>query len=167
VGQGALRSSRSPGWSAAVTNREPNCTPALRSHGKGLHSTVNRGSYCSSAPYCLSSPPGCPIVSVGQISNWSSFMKSKTFTSAGRALSLLLLISTPYVLAQQGRSVHFSGLINDYSPPSATVKGSPWEMHGQWSMDVHPERGTADFSADMTMSGYGKTSAGAVDPAQP
>jgi hypothetical protein len=94
-------------------------------------------------------------------------MKSKTFISAGRALSLLLLISTPYVLAQQGRSVHFSGLINDYSPPSATVKGSPWEMHGQWSMDVHPERGTADFSADMTMSGYGKTPAGAVDPAQP
>ena len=27
--------------------------------------------------------------------------------------------------------------------------------------------GTADFSADMTMSGYGKTAAGAVDPTQP
>ena len=52
-------------------------------------------------------------------------------------------------------------------PLSASVKGSPWEMHGQWSMDVHPEWGTADFSADMTMSGFGKTAAGAVDPTQP
>jgi hypothetical protein len=34
-------------------------------------------------------------------------------------------------------------------------------------MDIRPEWGTADFSADMTMSGYGKTSTGAVDPTQP
>jgi hypothetical protein len=40
-------------------------------------------------------------------------------------------------------------------------------MHGQWSLDIHPERGTADFSADMTMSGFGKTPSGAVDPTQP
>src|SRR5580698_3956920 len=94
-------------------------------------------------------------------------MKSKTQTSAVRVLSLLLLMSATCALAQERRTVHFSGLINDYSPLSASVKGSPWEMHGQWSMDVHPESGTADFSADMTMSGYGKTSTGAVDPTQP
>ena len=94
-------------------------------------------------------------------------MKSKTQTSAVRVLSLFLLVSATCALAQERRSVHFSGLINDYSPLSATVKGSPWEMHGQWSMDVNPERGTADFSADMTMSGYGKTSTGSVDPTQP
>jgi hypothetical protein len=94
-------------------------------------------------------------------------MKSKTLTSAVRALSLLLFASFTCALAQEARSVHFSGLINDYSPLSASVKGSPWEMHGQWSMDVRPERGTADFAADMTMSGYGKTSTGAVDPTQP
>ena len=34
-------------------------------------------------------------------------------------------------------------------------------------MDLHPDRGTADFSADMTMSGFGRTAAGAVDPTQP
>jgi len=34
-------------------------------------------------------------------------------------------------------------------------------------MDLHPERGTADFLADMTMSGYGRTTLGAVDPTQP
>src|SRR5271154_3720732 len=94
-------------------------------------------------------------------------MKSKTQTSAVRVLSLFLLVSATCALAQERRPVHFSGLINDYSPLSTSVKGSPWEMHVQWSMDVRPEWGTADFSADMTMSGYGKTSTGAVDPTQP
>ena len=94
-------------------------------------------------------------------------MKSKTLTSAVTVLSLLLLVSATRAVAQERGPVHFSGLINDYSPLSASVKGSPWEMHGQWSMDVNPEWGTADFSADMTMSGYGRTSTGAVDPTQP
>lgn len=94
-------------------------------------------------------------------------MNSKVLAVAVRVLSLLLLTSTVHGLAQDHKPIHLSGLINDYSPLSATVKGSPWEMHGQWSMDVYPERGTADFSADMTMSGFGKTSMGAVDPTQP
>jgi hypothetical protein len=59
------------------------------------------------------------------------------------------------------------GLINDYSPLNTNVKGSPWEMHGQWSLNLHEDTGTADFAADMTMSGFGKTAAGAVDPTQP
>ena len=89
-------------------------------------------------------------------------MKSKTLTSAIRSLSLLLLVSATCALAQESRPVHLTGLINDYSPLDPNIKGSPYEMHGQWSMDVHPERGTADFSADMTMSGYG-TTAGVLD----
>jgi hypothetical protein len=64
-------------------------------------------------------------------------MKSNTLASAVRALSLLLLISGACALAQDRRPVHFSGLINDYSP--LTVKGGPWEMHGQWSLDLHEE----------------------------
>jgi len=94
-------------------------------------------------------------------------MKSKMLTSAVHQLSLILLLAGSCALAQQPGPKHFSGLINDYSPSSATVKGSPWEMHGQWSMDLHPEWGTADFAADMTMSGYGRTASGAVDPTQP
>jgi hypothetical protein len=94
-------------------------------------------------------------------------MKGKTLASASRVLSLLLLVSGTCALAQERTPVHFSGLINDYSPLSTSVKGSPWEMHGQWSMDLNPQWGTANFSADMTMSGYGKTMAGAVDPTQP
>jgi hypothetical protein len=94
-------------------------------------------------------------------------MKSKTLISAVRALALLLLVSATCALAQERKPAHFSGLINDYSPLDANVKGSPWEMHGQWSMDLRPELGTADFAADMTMSGYGRTPTGAVDPTQP
>ncbi len=94
-------------------------------------------------------------------------MTSRTLTSAVRVLSLVSLVSATCAFAQERRPVHLSGLINDYSPLSATVKGSPWEMHGQWSMDIQPEKGTADFSADMTMSGYGKTATGTVDPTHP
>jgi hypothetical protein len=94
-------------------------------------------------------------------------MKSKALTSAVRILSLLLLVSATCALAQAPKPVHFSGLFNDYVPLSATISGSPYEMHGQWSLDVHPEWGTADFAADMTMSGFGRTGAGAVDPTQP
>ena len=94
-------------------------------------------------------------------------MKSKALISAVGLLTMFSLVSNAGALAQGRRTVHLSGLINDYSPLSPTVKGSPWEMHGQWSLDIHPERGTADFSADMTMSGFGKTPSGAVDPPQP
>lgn len=82
-----------------------------------------------------------------------------------RVFSLLLLFSGANALAQQNAPVHLSGLINDYSP--STVKGGPWEMHGQWKLDLHREwHGewitSADFSTDMTMSDYG-TTAGFAD----
>jgi hypothetical protein len=94
-------------------------------------------------------------------------MKSKMLTSAFRVLSLLSVIAGGCAVAQELRSTHFTGLINDYSPLSTSVKGSPWEMHGQWSMDLRPGWDTADFLADMTMSGFGMTSTGAVDPTHP
>ena len=94
-------------------------------------------------------------------------MKSNPLASAVRVLSLLLLVPTTNAFAQERRPVHFTGLLNDYVPLLTTVKGSPYEMHGQWSMDVNPRWGTADFSADMTMSSFGRTAAGAVDPTQP
>jgi len=94
-------------------------------------------------------------------------MKAKALNSAVGILSLLSLVSITYASGQERRPIHLSGLINDYSPLNATVKGSPWEMHGQWTLDVHEESGTADFEADMTMSGFGKTASGGVDPTQP
>ena len=94
-------------------------------------------------------------------------MKSISLASATRVLLALLLVSTTCALAQERRPVHLTGLLNDYVPLLATVKGSPYEMHGQWSMDVNPGLSAAEFSADMTMSSFGKTTAGAVDPTQP
>jgi hypothetical protein len=82
-------------------------------------------------------------------------MKRQSVISASRVLPLLLLASGTYAVAEDFGPAHFSGLINDYSP--ATVKGGPWEMHGQWTLDLHRQwdgNETADFSADMTMSGY-------------
>jgi len=67
--------------------------------------------------------------------------------------------------AQDLRPVHFSGVINDYSP--STVSGGPYEIRGDWSLDV--KGGTASFSADLNMetSDYGITGATQVDPANP
>src|SRR5580704_1305089 len=67
--------------------------------------------------------------------------------------------------AQDLRPVHFSGLINDYSP--STSPGGPYEIRGDWSLDV--VGGTANFSADLNMetSDYGITGATQVDPANP
>lgn len=79
-------------------------------------------------------------------------------------LSCFGLLAGPVAPAQGLFIVHFGGLLNDYSP--STVSGGPWEMHGQWILDLNERAGTADFSADMTMSGYGKTATGAVDPTQ-
>jgi hypothetical protein len=106
----------------------------------------------------------CVSAAQAPIPNWRSLMKSNISNSI-RAFSLLLLFSAACALAQESRPLHFSGLINDYSP--STVKGGPWEMHGQWTLDLHREWHdewvtTADFSTDMTMSGYG-TTAGVAD----
>jgi hypothetical protein len=68
--------------------------------------------------------------------------------------------------AQDLRPVHFSGVINDYSP--STSPGGPYEMHGDWSLEVQ-RGGSANFSADFDMetSDYGITGATKVDPANP
>ena len=60
-------------------------------------------------------------------------MKSKTLASAVPVLSLLFLVSGPCALAQENRPVHLTGLLNDYTPLDPSIKGSPYEMHGQWS----------------------------------
>jgi len=79
------------------------------------------------------------------------------------ALSVVALVQA---YAQDLRPVNFSGTIHDYSP--STVSGGPYEMRGEWSLDV-VRGGTANFSADMAMetSDYGITGATQVDPTNP
>lgn len=83
-------------------------------------------------------------------------MKSKIVGSTVCALSLLFLACSNCVSAQDRRPTHFAGVLNDYTPADPLISGSPYEMHGQWSVDLH-ESGTADFYADMTMSDYATT----------
>ena len=53
--------------------------------------------------------------------------------------------------------MHYSGLLNDYTPSAAVVKGGTYEMRGRWSLEVDTQHGTATFSAAMNMetSDYG------------
>ena len=62
-------------------------------------------------------------------------MKSNTLTSAVRVSVLLLLVPATCALAQERRPVHFSGLINDYSPLSTTSKAAHGRCmaNGQWT----------------------------------
>ena len=96
-----------------------------------------------------------------------SFMNRRGVSKFAGLFLALGVVSGSAAIAQTPLTVHFSGVINDYVPLNPTVKGSPWEMHGQWTLDLNRMTNTANFAADLTMSGYGKTSSGAPDPAQP
>jgi hypothetical protein len=139
-----------------VTN---NCTPLPGGHGKPRHSGVNQGNVAISATYRLPESQKRPMVFLGSNPTLDSeiFMKRKTLFSIMAPLSLFLLVAAGQALADEHAPAHFTGLLNDYSP--AAVKGGPWEMHGQWTLDLHREHDSvsADFYAVMTMSGYAST----------
>jgi hypothetical protein len=82
-------------------------------------------------------------------------------------LSALFLVGGN-VLAQDrdAREVHFSGLLNDYTP--STVANGPYEMRGSWTLGLNLATGKANFFAEMNMetSDYG-TATGVVDPKNP
>jgi hypothetical protein len=58
-------------------------------------------------------------------------------------------------LADWQTPTHFSGVINDYTAVAGATAVSPgtgpWEVRGPWSLNLHEESGTADFSAAVTM----------------
>ena len=91
-------------------------------------------------------------------------MSGNSINRAARVLAFLAVASAAGAMAQG--AVHYSGLINDYSP--STIKGGPYEIRGTWSLDLHGQSGTADFSAAVNMetSDHGITE-GIVDPTQP
>jgi len=75
--------------------------------------------------------------------------------------TILLLTATSLCLQAQGQQfpprVHFSGLINDFTP--ITTGASPWELRGLWSLTLDEQSSTASFSATLTMelSDFGQT----------
>jgi len=77
-------------------------------------------------------------------------MNSKAFSWAVRFAMVLVLAVATGAMAQTGTPVHFSGIINDYSPSNVSPMG-PWEIRGQWTLTLKGESGKADFSAVLTM----------------
>lgn len=61
-------------------------------------------------------------------------------------VGILLLAAGGGVRAEE-QTRKLSGSINDFTPPSIGA----WEVHGQWSLKLKGESGTAEFSADLTM----------------
>ncbi|MGH8221135.1 MAG: hypothetical protein ACREUT_21585 [Steroidobacteraceae bacterium] len=67
--------------------------------------------------------------------------------------------------------VHFSGLLNDYSATmvnNAPISGSPYEMHGKWTLDLNEARRTATFAAELSMetADFANPDAKTHDPTQ-
>ncbi len=78
-------------------------------------------------------------------------MTSKSFRRAVQMITVVLLTAASRMLAQDPPpTVHLSGLINDYTSVSG-VNG-PWEMRGEWSLDLKGNSGTADFRANLNMT---------------
>jgi hypothetical protein len=82
----------------------------------------------------------------------------------GMAIAVAAITLAP-AQAQDVRPVHFSGVLSDYTP--STVSGGPYEIRGDWSLDV--VGGIANFSADLNMetSDYGISDTTKVDPTNP
>jgi hypothetical protein len=89
-------------------------------------------------------------------------MRIRQQISFGVAAALALGLAC----AQDLRTVHVKGILNDYSP--ANLSGGPYEMHGGWSLDID-RTGSASFTADVAMetSDNGVTSPTAIDPNNP
>jgi hypothetical protein len=100
-----------------------------------------------------------------KISNGDTMKKLRYITGIGLAVAVAAM-ALVRVQAQDLRPVHFSGIINDYSP--STSPGGPYEIRGDWALDVI-RGGTANFSADLNMetSDYGIIGTTQVDPTNP
>jgi hypothetical protein len=97
-------------------------------------------------------------------------MRARSVITAVSTLSVVALVGLVGLGTSGSAAAHnepnpsdFRGLINDYTP--ATVAGGPYEMHGKWHLELNEYRGTANFTAEMTMqtSQYA-SSAGQADP---
>ena len=73
--------------------------------------------------------------------NWKDF---------GRVacVCVLALVASISAVAQQPTAMKLTGIINDFTPGSV---GGPWELRGEWSLQVNGDSGKASFQAVITM----------------
>jgi len=77
-------------------------------------------------------------------------MGNRSFYCAARALVVVFALGIS-AFAQNRETVHFRGIINDFTPATTVKPSGPWELHGVWRLDLKRESGMADFSAALTM----------------
>jgi hypothetical protein len=97
-------------------------------------------------------------------------MKSKVLWGALCIIALLPMAASAVGQDRDWSPEHFSGTINDYTPQTDTKTGNslggPWELRGQWSLNLLAHSTRASFSAalNMTHSDYWiELNPGAVD----
>ena len=93
-------------------------------------------------------------------------MKSKEWMRTARAKAVPVLSLAVLAAMAAGASttaaargaprlpMHFSGVLSDYTPSSVNgtpIKGAPYEMHGNWTLDLNATRNKAVFSAAFAM----------------
>lgn len=80
-------------------------------------------------------------------------MDSKALSWTVRGLILVFAVGMG-ALAQGQKPVHFSGIINDFTPEHSVIPSGPsgpWELHGNWRLHLKEDSGLANFSATLTM----------------
>ena len=89
--------------------------------------------------------------------------RNKTILASGIATLLAMGIGGATTALAGGwpqKLTRFSGLLNDYTPTSTPtsdgtsgkpISGSPYEMHGTWTLDLNRQRSNATFSAAVSM----------------
>jgi hypothetical protein len=85
----------------------------------------------------------------------------------GQFFGIALTLAVGLMQAQDFRRVQFVGTIRDYTP--STISGGPYEMSGEFTLEMGAATGTANFSAAMNMetSDYGISGTTQVDPTNP
>jgi hypothetical protein len=80
-------------------------------------------------------------------------MDSKIFSWAAARGLFLVFAACLGAAAQAQNPVHFSGIINDFTPAhnAAGKATGPWEVRGTWRLDLKGDSGLANFSAALTM----------------
>jgi hypothetical protein len=86
---------------------------------------------------------------------WTARDRSGLALTTGALLALAVGGLSPARAGNPPRlPAQFSGLLNDYTSTMANgmpISGSPYEMHGKWTLNLDVFHGTATFSAEMNM----------------
>jgi hypothetical protein len=77
-------------------------------------------------------------------------MNSKAFKWTSRSIAVLVVLAASMgALAQNSKGKQFNGVMDAYTTQTAAT--GPYEIHGEWSLNLKADSGKADFSAALNM----------------